>query len=41
MAADILVVDDESFVRQITQQTLETFDYRVIVASDGAEAASA
>jgi len=37
----ILVVDDESFVRQITQQTLETFDYRVIVASDGAEAASA
>jgi len=37
----ILVVDDESFVRQITQQTLEAFDYRVIVASDGAEAASA
>jgi len=37
----ILVVDDESFVRQITQQTLEAFDYRVLLASDGAEAAEA
>jgi len=37
----ILVVDDESFVRQITEQTLEAFDYRVILAADGAEAAAA
>lgn len=34
----ILVVDDEAAVRQITQQTLEAFGYRVILASDGAEA---
>jgi CheY-like chemotaxis protein len=34
----ILVVDDESSVRQITQQTLEAFGYRVVLASDGAEA---
>ena len=34
----ILVVDDESSVRQITQQTLEAFGYRAVVASDGAEA---
>jgi len=34
----ILIVDDESNVRQITRQTLEAFGYRVIVASDGAEA---
>ncbi|CEF48995.1 unnamed protein product [uncultured bacterium] len=33
----ILVVDDEESLRQITQQTLETFGYRVLVASDGAE----
>jgi len=37
----ILVIDDESFVRQITQQTLEAFGYRVALASDGAEAAAA
>jgi len=37
----ILVIDDESFVRRITQQTLEAFGYRVILASDGAEAAAA
>lgn len=34
----ILVVDDESSVRQITRQTLETFGYRVLVASEGTEA---
>jgi CheY-like chemotaxis protein len=33
-----LVVDDESAIREITQQTLETFGYRVITARDGAEA---
>ncbi len=34
----ILVVDDEASVRQITQQTLEAFGYRVVVASNGGEA---
>ncbi len=34
----ILVVDDESSVRHVTQQTLEAFGYRVILAADGAEA---
>ncbi|MGV3663683.1 MAG: PAS domain S-box protein [Prosthecobacter sp.] len=34
----VLVVDDESAVREITRQTLETFGYRVLIASDGAEA---
>jgi PAS domain S-box-containing protein len=34
----ILVVDDEAAVRQITQQTLEAFGYRVLVAADGSEA---
>jgi PAS domain S-box-containing protein len=34
----ILVVDDEPSVRQITQQTLEAFGYRVVLASNGAEA---
>jgi PAS domain S-box-containing protein len=34
----ILVVDDEASVRQITQQTLEAFGYRVVLAVDGAEA---
>jgi PAS domain S-box-containing protein len=34
----VLVVDDEVAVRQITQQTLETFGYRVVLANDGAEA---
>lgn len=33
----ILVVDDEAPVRGITQQTLESFGYRVVTASDGAE----
>ncbi len=34
----ILVVDDETSVRQITAQTLEAFGYRVVLAADGAEA---
>jgi CheY-like chemotaxis protein len=34
----ILVVDDESSVLQITQQTLEAFGYRVLLACDGSEA---
>lgn len=34
----ILVVDDELSVRGITQQTLEAFGYRVLLANDGAEA---
>jgi PAS domain S-box-containing protein len=34
----ILVVDDEPSVREITRRTLEAFGYRVVLASDGAEA---
>ena len=34
----ILIVDDEAAVRTITQQTLEAFGYRVMVAADGAAA---
>jgi CheY-like chemotaxis protein len=34
----VLVVDDERSICEITQQTLESFGYRVIVAHDGAEA---
>jgi len=34
----VLVVDDEFSIRDITQQTLEAFGYRVLTASDGAEA---
>jgi CheY-like chemotaxis protein len=34
----VLVIDDELSIRTITQQTLEAFGYRVIAASDGAEA---
>lgn len=34
----ILVVEDEASVRTITQQTLESYGYRVIVAIDGADA---
>lgn len=33
----ILIVDDEISVREITRQTLETFGYRVLTASDGAD----
>jgi two-component system, cell cycle sensor histidine kinase and response regulator CckA len=34
----ILVVDDESAIREIARTTLESFGYRVITANDGAEA---
>lgn len=34
----VLLVDDEPAVRHITQQTLEAFGYRVVVAVDGTEA---
>ncbi len=34
----ILVVDDEEPMRRITQQILEAFGYRVVLACDGAEA---
>ena len=34
----VMVVDDEAAVRQITRETLETFGYRVLQASDGVEA---
>jgi PAS domain S-box-containing protein len=34
----ILVVDDESAIRQIAQTILEGFNYRVVLANDGAEA---
>ena len=36
----VLVVDDEVTVRQIIQQTLEVFGYRVLVAADGIDASS-
>lgn len=34
----ILVVDDESSIREIARATLEAYGYKVIVAADGAEA---
>ena len=34
------MVDDEDAVRQVTQQTLESFGYRVVLAADGIEAVS-
>ena len=34
----ILVVDDEDSIRDITKISLEAYDYKVIVASDGVEA---
>lgn len=34
----ILVVDDELAVRQITKESLEAYNYRVLLASDGVEA---
>jgi PAS domain S-box-containing protein len=34
----VLVVDDEESIREIAQRTLEAFGYRVLLASDGAEA---
>jgi two-component system cell cycle sensor histidine kinase/response regulator CckA len=36
----ILIVDDEEYVRQVTQKTLEMYDYKVLQASNGAEALS-
>ncbi|WP_294386997.1 PAS domain S-box protein [Prosthecobacter sp.] len=36
----VLVVDDEASVRDITRRTLESHGYRVLLASDGAEAVS-
>jgi PAS domain S-box-containing protein len=34
----ILVIDDENAIREVAKETLITFGYRVMVASDGAEA---
>jgi CheY-like chemotaxis protein len=34
----LLVVEDETAVRTITQKTLESFGYRVLIAQDGTEA---
>jgi PAS domain S-box-containing protein len=34
----VLVVDDEAEIRHIAERTLEAFGYRVLLASDGAEA---
>jgi CheY-like chemotaxis protein len=34
----ILVIDDEAAVRELAKNVLETFGYRALVASDGAEA---
>jgi PAS domain S-box-containing protein len=34
----VMVVDDERSIRDITQQTLEAFGYRVVTANDGAAA---
>jgi len=34
----VLVVDDEGSIRDITKQTLEAFGYRVVTATDGADA---
>lgn len=36
----ILIVDDEASIRQITQQTLETFGYRTLLAENGDDAIS-
>jgi signal transduction histidine kinase/ActR/RegA family two-component response regulator len=36
----VLVVDDEEPMRRMTQQILESFGYRVVLAGDGAEAAA-
>jgi PAS domain S-box-containing protein len=34
----VLVVDDEEFIRQIVQRTLQNFGYRVLLAKNGVEA---
>ncbi len=36
----VLVVDDEASIREITRSTLETYGYKALTASDGAEAVS-
>ncbi len=36
----VLVIDDESSILEITKQTLESFNYNVLVASNGAQAVS-
>ena len=36
----ILVIDDEASILTITKQTLEAFGYRVLTATDGADALS-
>ncbi len=36
----VLVVDDEADVRQVVQQILEAFGYRVLLAADGTEASA-
>jgi two-component system, cell cycle sensor histidine kinase and response regulator CckA len=33
-----LIVDDEASIREVTKATLETYNYRVVTASDGVEA---
>jgi PAS domain S-box-containing protein len=37
----LLVVDDEATVRSVTRRTLERFGYRVVLATDGADAVAA
>jgi two-component system, cell cycle sensor histidine kinase and response regulator CckA len=34
----VLVVDDESAIREIAKESLETYNYRVMLARDGIEA---
>ena len=34
----VLVVDDETAIREIAKESLETYNYRVMLASDGIEA---
>ncbi|HKQ78793.1 MAG TPA: ATP-binding protein [Blastocatellia bacterium] len=34
----VLVIDDENAIREVARETLSAFGYRVLVASDGAEA---
>jgi DNA-binding NtrC family response regulator len=36
----VLVVDDESAIREITKETLEVYGYKVLTAQDGVEALS-
>jgi PAS domain S-box-containing protein len=36
----IMVVDDEASIRTVTQQTLEAFGYKVVLACDGVDAVS-